>query len=318
MNTQTTAGFAAVLAAVAALFGRSAAPAEPTAAMFTAVPQMSAAERPHTLSGTLRRHDKFHSAFLPTDRDVLVYLPPGYDDPKNAGRRYPVLYLHDGQNVFDSATSFIPGPDGEWHADEAAERLIAAGVIEPLLIVGVYNAGAERANEYSLTHDPSFGANGGGGKADLYGRLLVEELKPFIDRTYRTKMGPQDTGLGGSSFGGLATLAIGLDHSDVFGKLAVVSPSVWWDRLAIVRRVRKVTNKPATRVYLDMGTNEGRAESARRNLDNARLLRRALEAKGWDAGRDLMYVEAEGAEHNEKAWAARFPAMLTYLFPAQR
>ncbi len=214
--------------------------------------------------------------------------------------------------------SNAPGPNGEWHADETAERLINAGVVEPLIIVAVANAGAERTNEYNLTRDPTFGRTGGGGKADLYGRLLVEELKMLIDRTYRTRTAPQDTGLGGSSLGGLATLSIGLDHPETFGKLAVVSPSVWWDRLAIVRRVRKVTNKPATRIWLDMGTNEGRAESAKQNLDNARLLRRALVAKGWNEDGDLKYVEAEGAGHNEKAWAARFPDILTYLFPAKR
>ena len=274
--------------------------------------------RPHTLTGDVRTHAKFHSQFLPTDRDVLVYLPPGYDDPKSASRRYPVLYLHDGQNVFDSATSFIPGPDGEWHADETAERLITAGVVEPLIIVAVGNAGAERANEYNLTRDPGFGPTGGGGKADLYGRLLVEELKPLMDRTYRTKTGPRDTGLGGSSFGGLATLAIGLDHPETFGKLAVVSPSVWWDRLAIVRRVRSVTTHPATRIYLDMGTNEGEGKYAQVGVNNARLLCRALVGRGWNEGDDLKYVEAEGAGHNEKAWAARFPDILAYLFPAAK
>lgn len=279
---------------------------------------VSAAARPHTLTGDVRTHATFSSRFLPTDRDVLVYLPPGYDDPKNAGRRYPVLYLHDGQNVFDSATSFIPGSDGEWHADETAERLITAGVVEPLILVAVANAGVERANEYTLTRDPGFGPTGVGGKADLYGRLLVEELKPLIDRTYRTRTGPRDTGLGGSSLGGLATLSIGLDHPETFGKLAVVSPSVWWDRLAIVRRVRAVASRPATRIWLDMGTNEGGAEYSQVGLNNARLLRRALVAKGWNVGGDLKYVEAEGAGHNEKAWAARFPYILTYLFPAAK
>ena len=279
------------------------------AAAPTQNPAPAAQARQHTLIGTFRTHPKFHSNTLPTDRDVIVYLPPGYDDPKNAQRRYPVLYLHDGQNVFDGATSFIPGPNGEWRADENAEKLIRAGLIEPLILVGVYNAGVERVNEYTLSRDVRRGV---GGQAALYGRLLAEELKPFIDRAYRTKSDALNTGLCGSSLGGLATLSIGLDHPNVFGKLAVVSPSVWWDNLAIVRRVRAVTTQPPVRIWLDMGTKETKGTDG---IDHARLLRKALVAKGWIEGADLKYVEAEGAEHNEQAWAARIGPILTFLFP---
>jgi predicted alpha/beta superfamily hydrolase len=272
--------------------------------------------RSHTLTGIFRYHRGFRSRFLPSERDIIVYLPPGYEEPRNANRRYPVLYLQDGQNCFDGATSFVPGLDGEWQADETAERLIRAGTIEPLILVGVYNAGAERINEYTPTRSAERNI---GGQADRYGRLLVEEIKPLMDRTYRTKTGAQNTGLGGSSLGGLVTLQLGLDHPGTFGKLAVVSPSVWWDHLAIVRRVRAVRQKPAAmHIWMDMGTNEGEARSARQQLEMARLLRRALIAKGWNENDDLRYFEAEGGEHNERAWAARFPAILTYLFPAAK
>ena len=259
--------------------------------------------QPHTLTGDFRRHAKFHSRFLPTDRDVLVYLPPGYETEKR--RRYPVLYLHDGQNLFDGATSFVPGQ--EWRVDETAQALILSRAIEPLIIVGIYNTGKERVEEYTPSADQKFKV---GGRADLYGRLIVEELKPFVDSHYRTKRGAADTGLGGSSLGGLVTLHLGLRYPGVFGKLAVISPSVWWDDHRIVREVQSLRAKPRTRVWLDMGTDEGANATA-----DARLLRDALVGKGWRLDRDLKYFEAAGAKHSEAAWAERVGPMLRFLFP---
>jgi predicted alpha/beta superfamily hydrolase len=259
--------------------------------------------QPHTLTGDFRTHPKFHSKFLPTDRDVLVYLPPGYRDDRR--RRYPVLYLHDGQNLFDGATSFVPGQ--EWRVDETAQELILSRAIEPLIIVGIYNTGKERVEEYTPSADPKLKV---GGKADLYGRLIVEELKPFVDSHYRTKRDAADTGLGGSSLGGLVTLYLGLRYPGVFGKLAVVSPSVWWDDHRIVREVQSLRAKPRTRVWLDMGTDEGANATA-----GARLLRDALVARGWRLDRDLKYFEAAGAKHSEAAWAERVEPFLRFLFP---
>ena len=259
--------------------------------------------QPHTLTGDFRTHPKFHSKFLPTDRDVLVYLPPGYRDDRR--RRYPVLYLHDGQNLFDGATSFVPGQ--EWRVDETAQALILSRAIEPLIIVGIYNTGKERVEEYTPSADPKLKV---GGKADLYGRLIVEELKPFVDAHYRTKRDAADTGLGGSSLGGLVTLYLGLRYPGVFGKLAVVSPSVWWDDHRIVREVQSLRAKPRTRVWLDMGTDEGADATA-----GARLLRDALVARGWRLDRDLKYFEAAGAKHSEAAWAERVEPFLRFLFP---
>lgn len=262
-------------------------------------------EHPHTLTGDVRMHRNFPSEFL-SPRNVLVYLPPGYDTPENKTRRYPVLYLHDGQNCFDGATSFIPGK--EWRVDEAAQHLIETGQIEPLIIVAAYNTGVERMNEYTPTKD----GRGRGGKADTYGKLLTKELKPFIDSVYRTKRGAEDTALGGSSLGGLVTLHLGLKHSDTFRRLAVLSPSVWWNNKAILKTVNNLGKRPSTRIWLDIGTAEGFS-----TLPDTRLLRDALFAKGWAIGKDLAYVEADGAEHNEEAWAARFPSILQYLFPVR-
>ncbi len=256
---------------------------------------------PSTLTGQFRAHPAFHSNFLPVDHDVLVYLPPGYDaDPE---RRYPVLYLHDGQNLFDESTSF----SGEWRVDETAQELISTGQIEPLIIVGIYNAGAYRVEEYTPTRDR---AKRTGGKAKLYGRMIVEELKPFIDREYRTRPEPEFTGLGGSSLGGLVSIYLGPLYSGIFWRLAVLSPSVWWDNRFIVRRVRALATKPPLRIRLSTGTAEGEGVT-----EAARRVRDALVAKGWVLGQDLAYLELEGAKHEEAAWAAIMPDVLRFLFP---
>jgi predicted alpha/beta superfamily hydrolase len=270
-----------------------------------------AAQRAHTLTGDIRLHKDFHSQILNNDRDVIVYLPPGYDREKR--RRYSVLYLHDGQNLFDGATSYIPGQ--EWRADETAQSLIAREKIEPLIIVGVYNTGKDRVNEYTPVEDPKYKA---GGKADLYGRLLVEELKPFIDKAYRTKKGPAHAGLGGSSLGGLVSMYLGLKYPKVFGRVAVVSPSVWWADNHTVHQVEALPKKPPLRIWLDIGTKEdGDAQEAQRTVDGARLLKETLIKKGWNLGKDLKYFEAQGAEHSERAWASRVERILEFLFPGK-
>ena len=257
----------------------------------------------HTLTGEFRMHYDFQSRFLPNHRHVLVYLPPGYEE--HPARRYAVLYLHDGQNLFDGATAYVKGED--WGIDETAERLIMAGEIEPLIIVGIYNTGEGRVEEYTPSPDPRYER---GGKADLYGCLLVEELKPFIDRHYRTRTGPHHTGLGGSSLGGLVTLHIGLKYPTIFSRLVVMSPSVWWDRGVILREVRALRVKPSMRIWLDVGTKEGKFTARQ-----VRALRDALVDRGWRLGDDLRYFEAKEAMHNERAWGARFGQALKYLFP---
>ena len=161
--------------------------------------------------------------------------------------------------------------------------------------------------EYTPTRDFRMG----GGEGPRYGRLLVEELKPFIDRTYRTLPGPQDTGLGGSSLGGLITLYLGLQYPQVFGLLAVLSPSIWWDHRSILTFVQAARPKPALRIWLDIGTGEGA-----RHVRDTELLNRMLIAQGWQPGVDLRLLIVEGAVHDEDAWAARFDQVLRFLFPA--
>jgi len=257
----------------------------------------------HSPDFQLRRHEEFHSEYLERDRHVLVWLPPGYDG--STAVRYPVLYMHDGQNLFEPDTAFLKGE--HWRVGETAAELIAAGQLEPLIIVGIHNTGEERIHEYTPTKDASLG----GGLASDYGRLIADELKPLIDRTYRTLPDAAHTGLGGSSLGGLATLHLGFTRPSVFSRLAVLSPSVWWDRRAILTTVRQTRPKPALRLWVDIGTAEGR-----RGLDDARLLKAALVGAGYVEGTDLHYAEYEGATHSEGAWAARVGPMLKWLFPS--
>ena len=160
--------------------------------------------------GQLRRHEKFRSKFLRNQRSLAVYLPPGYHDQPH--RRFPVLYLHDGQNLFDGSTSFIPGQD--WHVGQTADTEIKDGRVEPLVIVGIYNVGKGRIQEYTPTRVPRLG----GGRADRYGKFLLEEVMPFMHREYRVDSGPLRSGIGGSSLGGLVSLYLGLSRPDVFGK----------------------------------------------------------------------------------------------------
>jgi predicted alpha/beta superfamily hydrolase len=264
---------------------------------------MSEETKPHALTGTFHAHESFHSQFLPTDRTVIVYLPPAYE--VDDARRYPVLYLHDGQNIFDQTTAF----GEEWHVDETAEHLTESGAIEPLIIVGVYNAGEKRIDEYTPTYVEKKKA---GGLADRYGQMLVQELKPFIDERYRTLPSAENTALGGSSLGGLVTMHLGLKYATAFGKLAVLSPSVWWDNHVILREVAALPSKLPLRIWVCAGTGEGKKVTT-----DARMLRDALVAKGWSLDGDLKYHEAEGHGHDERSWAARMGDVLRYLFPVK-
>jgi len=259
---------------------------------------------PGDLKSRLRLHQQFPSQVEDEKRDVMAYLPPMYDTQPE--RRFPVLYMQDGQNLFDPDTSFIRG--NYWRMGETADQLINSGQIEPLIIVGIYNTGPNRIEEYTPVEDKRLG----GGQADAYGQMLVEELKPFVDHTYRTFRGAENCGMGGSSLGGLVSMYLGLRYTWVFGKLCVMSPSVWWRNRAILKTVAQLKHKPDLKIWLDIGTNE-----SKRALPDAQALKDALVRKGWRIGQDLDYSEIEGAEHNEVAWAQRVAPMLKFLFPTR-
>ena len=237
---------------------RSLAAACVLAVCLTLTPLLRAQQR--TLTPNMRVHN-FRSQVLSKERHLLVWLPPGYGE--NAERRYPVYYMHDGQNAYLN-----------WRIDETAQALIESGELEPLILVGVYHGGTheERYRDYTPTRDPNFKTSGG---ADAYGRMLVEEIKPFIDSQYRTLTDAANTGLGGASLGGLVSLHLGLKYPVTFGKLALMSPSVWWDDGAAVKSVKKLSAKPDLRIWLDIGTAEGD-----KAVGDVKRLRDALVAKG--------------------------------------
>src|SRR5262249_10346552 len=153
--------------------------------------------------------------------------------------------------LFDGSTSFIQGQD--WHVRQTADWEIHAGHVEPLIIVGIYNAGKARIREYTPTKAPKLG----GGRADQYGKFLLEEVMPLVHREYRTEGVPHRTGIGGSSLGGLVSLYLGLSRSDVFAKIAALSPSVWWHYRVIHKFAERMAVHSRPRIWLDIGTREG-------------------------------------------------------------
>lgn len=252
----------------------------------------------------LRKHEQFASRFLRNRRDIVVYLPPGYDSQDS--RRFPVLYMQDGQNLFEGGTSFIRGQ--HWRVGETADQCIRSGEVEPLIIVGIYNAGKSRVREYT----PTRVLKHGGGGADRYGEFLVEELMPFVQGRYRIKTDAGNTGIGGSSLGGLVSLYLGLKTPELFGKIAALSPSVWWDRSYILRFANKLNVESRPSTWLDIGTREGP-----RIADQVQRFRDVLLQKEWRLNDDLHFERVEGGEHNEAAWARRVGPFLKFLFPSK-
>ncbi|HEX4007572.1 MAG TPA: alpha/beta hydrolase-fold protein [Acidobacteriaceae bacterium] len=252
----------------------------------------------------VRKYAGFRSRVLKANRDVTVYVPPGYEE---AGRRaYPVLILQDGQNLFDPETSFIRGQT--WRVAEMADAAIGAGAVEPLVIVGVANGGERRLAEYTPSRDWKMG----GGDAGKYGEMVTRELLPFVRAEYRIREGAEHTGIGGSSLGGLVSLWMGLRYPEIFGKLAVLSPSVWWNHKYIVSYLNDRSPELAARprVWLDVGNAEGR-----RTLADAELLDARMRAHGWRTDVDLHFERVAGGKHDEASWAERVEPMLQFLFP---
>lgn len=242
-------------------------------------------------------------------REVQIWLPGAYQ--REPTRRFPVLYMQDGQTLFDAAVA-----GAEWQMDEAAQRLIERAEVAPFIIVAVHH-GERRIDDYTptrITMDAQRSGSGRpqtvGGDAPRYARYLIEELKPEIDRRYRTLPAREHTSVGGASLGGLFALWLALHEPTVFGAALVVSPSVWWDDALLLREAKSVAVEPAQRprLWLDMGVAEG-PEAIR----HVRQLRDALLARGWDA-RSLRYVEDPEGSHDEASWAQRTPDMLRFLY----
>ena len=245
----------------------------------------------------LETHAKFRSEILDNERTIYVYTPPDYDE---GDARYPVLYLQDGQNLFDPAKAAF---GVEWKAGETADALLEQGKIEPVIIVGISNT-PQRAEEYT---PPGMGVPG---RADEYVEFMTDELKPFIDENYRTRADePADTGIGGSSLGGLVSLYACMERPDVFGKCAALSPAVWWPGEAFATAFEEaLPGMPATNFRVVVGMDE---DPARRMLTGARWIRGALKRAAHPRWR---YRELANARHNEAAWSRQLPLVLAELF----
>ena len=261
-------------------------------------------------TGDLRLHP-FRSRTFRNTRYVRVWLPPGYDDPSNSGRRYPVLYLNDGQNLFESSSSFT---GVEWGVDETADRLIREGAVPPMILVGLDNAGRARMREYMPNrslHPVILRVSG-----NRYPRFLIKEVMPFMAGNYRVANGPENTGLGGSSLGALIALYTVAVRPGVIGRLLLESPSLWASNRQMIRQSRGVKRWPE-RVFLGTGTAEaGRRDKDQSVVDDVRELAGIMRRAGLDDARLKLVVE-DGGTHHESAWARRFPEALTFLFGNQ-
>ena len=232
-------------------------------------------------------------------RDVHVYLPRGYD--QNTTRHYPVVYFHDGQNVFDASTAFV---GVEWQADETATREIGQGRMREAILVAIDNNSA-RIEEYRPPND-SF--DGRPGRADAYAGFVINNVRPFIDNTYRTLNDPKNTVTIGSALGGLVSLYLGREFS-TFGKIGVMSPSLW---IApnFVAQMNGEPKKPM-RVHVDFGTNESQS-----GFNDALSMYDLHLAQNYAANDDVEFVAGCGQQHNETAWSARLPEIFDFLLPA--
>jgi predicted alpha/beta superfamily hydrolase len=256
---------------------------------------------------------EFTSKVFGNTRNLRVLLPAGYREAKNADRKYPVLYLNDGQNLFDVCTAVFQPL--EWQVDETADRLMAEGKVEPIIIVGIDNPGkASRPNEYlpfpDVTLKP-FITNPHGAE---YPAFLTTEVMPFIEHNYRVKTGAENTGLGGSSYGGLITFYTALHAPNVFGHLLVESASLDVMDYEVLKQAEHQTVWPA-RIYLGGGTDEDPPGAKNTIPGDIKRTVKVLEADGVSSKRIL--VDITSGVHNENAWAKRFPAALEFLFPVR-
>ncbi len=260
-----------------------------------------------SVAGDLRLHE-FHSGTFRNTRMLRVWLPPRYDASDNSARQYPVLYLNDGQNLFDRATAF---GGVEWQVDETADRLIRQEAIAPLIIVGIDNAQSDRIREYlpyRSLHPPILRPHG-----KRYPGFLVNEVMPFLHERYRIASGPQNTALGGSSLGALISLYTVMERPGVFGGMLLESPSLFISHRRILKYSRFVREWPA-KIFLAIGTREaGREDKDRQVVEDVRELERNLRRAGLDDNRLRVKVD-EGATHSEGEWAKRFPEALSFLF----
>ncbi len=268
----------------------------------------------HTVIGWLEVFP-FESKIFHNTRMIRVLLPANYLSPHNALRRYPVLYMQDGQALFDKASS----PNGEWDMDDTVERLVGSFKIPPMLVVGIDNAGDQRSAEYLPYPDPRNDrdkvADEKSAHGKEYARFLLTEVMPFIEKHYRVSRGSLNTGLGGSSYGADIALYIALEHPTVFGHVLLESPPLWIGNDQLLKDAEKARLLPR-KMYIGMGTNEapyGDSQQSAPALQQAQELEKVLRKKGMSAAR-LKVEVTEGGQHNVQAWSQRLPEALLFLY----
>lgn len=244
------------------------------------------------ITGAVKYHPNFKGENL-LDRDIIVWLPPTYESAKK--ERFDVLYMHDGQNLFDPKTSSF-GVD--WRLDETMDSLLAAKKIKPHIVVGIYNT-KDRSSEYLPAE-----------KGTDYMKFLVHQLKPFIDKNYRTNTGRNHTSVGGSSMGGIISFALAWEYPDVFSKAICMSPAFKISHIDYVKEVENYTGKKKNiKLYIDNG-GVGLEEQLQPGID---VMLNALKRKGYKHNNDFKWVLDKNAKHFEAAWAKRMPNALIWL-----
>lgn len=257
---------------------------------------------PHftTTAGTVTRSADFQSAYLPRARKLWTYLPPTYLE--NEAARFPVIYMHDGANLFDANTAF---GGVEWGVDETMNAGAESGAIREAIIIGI-DSTADRIDELTPSVDNSVP---GGGRAEDYLKMLTLEIKPKMDQTLRTMPGRESTGIMGSSLGGLVSVYAGAKYAATFGFLGAMSPSTWWDNRMILGVVAQMGQPRPAKVYVDSGN----AGVSNDDVVNTADLANAYKTLGYVDGTTMKYVVQQGASHSETYWAQRLPAALAFL-----
>lgn len=246
----------------------------------------------------------FKSAHLIYTPKLIIYLPKGYS---NSTKHYPVLYAHDGQNLFDVKTSFA----GEWKMDENIDELVRKGLMDDIIVVGMYNT-ARRMYDYTPTKVSNKYVNNEGGDLDKHAKYIVEELKPYIDKNYRTLPDKANTGIIGSSLGGLSSFYIIGKYPAVFSKAGVISASFWWDDNRVIKDMDTMKFDKNACIYIDGGHREGSDESSM--ITYMRNVNLKLKKLGLKDFKNIFYYEDPVGTHSESAWAKRGKMPLFYMF----
>ena len=241
--------------------------------------------------GKVEYHKEVFSPILNNKRDIVVWLPIGYNPQKNPDKKYPILYMHDGQNIMDPKTAYV-GKD--WRVDETVMKLIKQKKIKEIIVVGIYNS-PDRLDEYSWTE-----------KGQNYLKFIVTELKPFIDSSYKTLSDKDNTAIMGSSMGGLISFYAAWHYPDVFSMAGCLSSSFYYNNDRSIKQVEEYTgHKKHVKFYIDHGE-DGSTRGQRMFVE--------LSKKGYVIGQDIDYFYAPGAGHSEKEWAARLERPLLFFF----